>query len=157
MPNNGVISRQAVIPSEFLVSSTESTDLVIINTPTTGNKVQQKAVPVSSLSPYYSYVVNLKSDGSEDVHEVLYNDLPETIIFDVQYIPGLTSSFRIYNDENAENQINFRGVVFFTSPLNITTLGVTVNSSHITFSDFNDDIFSTGFFYAELRIYKNTL
>lgn len=56
MPNNGIISRQAVIPSEFLVSSVESTDLVIINTPTTGNKVQQKAVPVSELtggsSPY---------------------------------------------------------------------------------------------------------
>ena len=160
MPNNGIISRQAVIPNEFLVEAAEPTDLVIINTPTTGNKVQQKAVPVSALggdsSPYYSYVVNFKIDNG-DAHEVVYNGLPEDIIFDIQYTPGLTSSFRILNNELSETQINFRSVPFFAAPLNNTFVGVIVNGEDIIFQDFEGFVFSSGFFYVEFRIYKNTL
>ena len=161
MPNNGIISRQAVIQSEFLVSSAEPTDLVIINTPTTGNKVQQKAVPVSALggntSPYYSYVVNFKEDNG-DAHEVVYSDLPETIVFDIQFNQGLSSSFRILNNELSETQINFRSVPFFSAPLNSGIgVGVQVSASDIIFTDDTDYVFSTGFFYVEFRIYKNTL
>lgn len=162
MPNNGIISKEAVIPSEFLVSSAASTDLVIINTPTTGNKVQQKAVPVSVLggdtSPYYSYVVNFKTDNG-DAHEVIYNGLPETIIFDIQYTPGLTSSFRILNNEFAETPINFRSVVFFAGPTpsSLNNYTTEVTGSYIIFEDIDDTVFSSGFFYVEFRIYKNTL
>lgn len=161
MPNNGIISRQAVIPSEFLVSSAEPTDLVIINTPTTGNKVQQKAVSVSVLggdtSPYYSYVVNFASDGVSDAHEVVYNGLPETIIFDILYTPGITEQFRIINNEFAEIQINFRGVPFFAAPVNLSVLSVSAENSQIIFEDSNGNIFTSGVFYVEFRIYKNTL
>ena len=98
MPNNGIISRQAVIQSEFLVESAEPTDLVIINTPTTGNKVQQKAVPVSALGgggalPYYSFVYKLHlllnlSDDSETV----YNSFPGDYDLFVTVTPGANSS-----------------------------------------------------------------
>ena len=97
MPNNGIISRQAVIPSEFLVESAEPTDLVIINTPTIGNKVEQKAVPVSALGggvalPYYSFVYKLHlllnlSDDSETV----YNSFPGDYDLFVDVIPGTNS------------------------------------------------------------------
>lgn len=160
MPNNGIISKQAVIPSSFIVESAEATDLVIINTPLTGSKVEQKAVPVSAIgggSPYYSYVVNFKSDGNTDAHEVIYSDLPETIIFNIQYIPGVTSRFKISNDENAEIQINLRDVQFFSAPLNSTFCGVQISGSFIDFSDSEDNVFSTGFFYVEFRIYKNRI
>lgn len=81
MPNNGIISRQAVIPNEFLVESADSTDLVIINTPTTGNKVQQKAVPVSALGgggslPFNSYVYAFKLSGTTSESYEVYNDVP---------------------------------------------------------------------------------
>ena len=161
MPNNGIISRESVIPNEFLVESAEPTDLVIINTPTTGNKVQQKAVPVSALggdaSPYYSYVVNFKSENSIDVHEIVYNGLPETIIFDIQYAPGLNSAFRILNNEFSEIQIDFRTVPFFATPLNNTYCQIQLTGSDIIFIDSEDSVFSTGFFYVEFRIYKNTI
>ena len=94
MPNNGIISRQAVIPDEFLVSSADPTDLVIINTPTTGNKVQQKAVPVSALGgggtlPYYSFVyrLHLLSDLS-DASEMVYNNFPPD--YDIVYNADIT-------------------------------------------------------------------
>jgi hypothetical protein len=97
MPNNGIISRQAVIQSEFLVESAEPTDLVIINTPTTGNKVQQKAVPVSALGggvalPYYSFVykLHLLLDLS-DASETVYNSFPEDYDLFVDVIPGTNS------------------------------------------------------------------
>ena len=160
MPNNGIISKQAVIPSSFIVESAEATDLVIINTPLTGSKVEQKAVPVSAIgggSPYYSYVVNFKNEGDEDAHDVIYSDLPETIIFDIQYTPGLNSAFRILNNENAEIQINFRNVPFFATPLNNTYCQIELNGSDIIFTDSEDSVFSTGFFYVEFRIYKNTI
>jgi hypothetical protein len=97
MPNNGIISRQAVIPDEFLVESADPTDLVIINTPTTGNKVQQKAVPVSALGgggtlPYYSFVykLHLLLDLS-DASETVYNSFPEDYDLFVDVIPGTNS------------------------------------------------------------------
>jgi hypothetical protein len=94
MPNNGIISTQAVIPSNFLVESAEPTDLVIINTPTTGNKVQQKAVPVSALGggslPYYSFVysLHLLSDFS-DASSTIYNNFPEDYDLFVVVTPGV--------------------------------------------------------------------
>lgn len=97
MPNNGIISRQAVIQSEFLVESAEPTDLVIINTPTIGNKVQQKAVPVSALSggslPYYSFVyrLHLLSDLSDD-STTIYNSFPGEYDLFVIVDPGATSN-----------------------------------------------------------------
>lgn len=98
MPNNGIISRQAVIPDEFLVESADPTDLVIINTPTTGNKVQQKAVPVSALGgsgslPYYSFVykLHLLLDLS-DASETVYNSFPEDYDLFVTVTPGANSS-----------------------------------------------------------------
>lgn len=83
MPNNGIISRQAVIPDEFLVSSVESTDLVIINTPTTGNKVQQKAVPVSALgggggTPYKETFILFNPQGNNPVTQI-YSTLSDPI------------------------------------------------------------------------------
>jgi hypothetical protein len=97
MPNNGIISRQAVIQSEFLVESAEPTDLVIINTPTIGNKVQQKAVPVSALGggslPYYSFVyrLHLLSDLSDD-STTIYNSFPGEYDLFVIVDPGATSN-----------------------------------------------------------------
>ena len=98
MPNNGIISRQAVIPNEFLVESADPTDLVIINTPTTGNKVQQKAVPVSALggevaAPYYSFVyrLHLLSNLSDD-STTIYNTFPSEYDLFVAVTPGETSS-----------------------------------------------------------------
>lgn len=98
MPNNGIISRQAVIPNEFLVESADSTDLVIINTPTTGNKVQQKAVPVSALggggaAPYYSFVyrLHLLSNLSDD-STTIYNSFSGDYDLFVTVNTGETSS-----------------------------------------------------------------
>ena len=98
MPNNGIISRQAVIQSEFLVESADPTDLVIINTPTIGNKVQQKAVPVSALGgsgslPYYSFVyrLHLLSDLSDD-STTIYNTFPGEYDLFVIVDPGATSN-----------------------------------------------------------------
>ena len=98
MPNNGIISRQAVIPNEFLVNSAEPTDLVIINTPTTGNKVQQKAVPVSALggggaAPYYSFVyrLHLLSNLSDD-STTIYNSFSGGYDLFVTVTPGATAS-----------------------------------------------------------------
>ncbi len=161
MPNNGIISRFANIPNQFLASSVEPTDLVIINTPTTGSKVEQKAVPVSVLggdtSPYYSYVVNFKSEGGSDAHEIIYNGLPEGIVFDIQYTPGLNEQFRIINNEFAEIQIDFRIVPFFAAPVNLSVLQVTADGTNIIFEDSNGNVFSSAVFYVEFRIYKNTL
>lgn len=161
MPNNGIISKQAVIPNEFLVESAEPTDLVIINTPTTGIKVEQKAIPVSALggdtSPYYSYVVNFKTDEGADAHEILYDGLPTGIVFDIQYTPGLTEQFRILNNEFAETPVNFRSVPFFAAPLNLSTIEVYADGTNIIFGDSNGTVFSSAVFYVEFRIYKNTL
>lgn len=113
MPNNGIISRQAVIPNEFLVESADPTDLVIINTPTTGNKVQQKAVPVSALGgggtlPYYSFVYKLHllsnlSNASENV----YNSFPGDYDLFVDVIPGTnsydTATVEIIDNNNVLN------------------------------------------------------
>lgn len=98
MPNNGIISRQAVIPNEFLVESADPTDLVIINTPTTGNKVQQKAVPVSALggggaAPYYSFVYRLHLlPGLSDDSTTIYNSFSGEYDLFVTVTPGETSS-----------------------------------------------------------------
>jgi hypothetical protein len=114
MPNNGIISRQAVIPDEFLVESADPTDLVIINTPTTGNKVQQKAVPVSALggggaAPYYSFVyrLHLLSDLSDD-STTIYNTFPSEYDLFVAVQPGATS-----NDLVAVNIIDNNDVANF--------------------------------------------
>lgn len=54
MPNNGIISRQAVIPDEFKVATTtefnNETDVVILNKALTGSKVEQKAVTLNQLA-----------------------------------------------------------------------------------------------------------
>lgn len=95
MPNNGIISRQAVIQSEFLVESADPTDLVIINTPTTGNKVQQKAVPVSALgaAPYFSFVYRLHLlTNLSDASERVYNSFP------VEYDLGVIADINGLND-----------------------------------------------------------
>jgi hypothetical protein len=81
MPNNGIISKQAVIPGSFIVESAESTDLVIINTPLTGSRVEQKAVPVSALGgggslPFNSYVYAFKLSGTTSESYEVYNDVP---------------------------------------------------------------------------------
>ena len=97
MPNNGVISKQAVIPSSFIVESAEGTDLVIINTPLSGSKVEQKAVPVSALGggpatlPFNSFVYAFKLSGLISESYEVYNDVPtEYGSWSVNIFPGAT-------------------------------------------------------------------
>lgn len=123
MPNNGIISRQAVIQSEFLVESADPTDLVIINTPTTGNKVQQKAVPVSALGgsgslPYYSFVyrLHLLSDFS-DASATVYNNFPEEYDLFVVVTPGV--------DVNATVNI---GIIDNNDVINFSRVSVVIDS-----------------------------
>jgi len=114
MPNNGIISKQAVIPGSFIVESAESTDLVIINTPLTGSRVEQKAVPVSALgggAPYYSFVYKLALDSNlEDISYPIYNSFPQGFDIKVDVTVGgdLASDpvqVTIYN--TGENDLDF--------------------------------------------------
>lgn len=116
MPNNGIISKYANIPAPFIVESAESTDLVIINTPLTGSKVEQKAVPVSALGgggalPYYSFVyrLHLLSDLSDD-STTIYNSFPEEFDLGVTVTPGAT-----INDNVAILIIDNNDVIDFNS------------------------------------------
>lgn len=53
MPNNGIVSKKEVIPSEFRATSTSgfntATDMVIVNKALTGPKVEQSAVTIDQL------------------------------------------------------------------------------------------------------------
>ena len=128
MPNNGIISKQAVIPGSFIVESAEATDLVIINTPLTGSRVEQKAVPVSALGgggalPYYSFVyrLHLLPDLSDD-STTIYNSFPEEFDLGVTVAPGAT-----INDTVAILIIDNNDVVDFN--LSTVTIDSYVSSS----------------------------
>ena len=114
MPNNGIISKQAVIPGSFIVESAESTDLVIINTPLTGSRVEQKAIPVSALvggAPYYSFVYKLALDSNlEDISYPIYNSFPQWFDVKVDIVVNGSSAndpvqITIYN--TGENDLDF--------------------------------------------------
>jgi hypothetical protein len=123
MPNNGIISRQAVIPGSFIVESAEATDLVIINTPLTGSKVEQKAVPVSALGgggalPYYSFVYSLHLlPNLSDASSTIYNNFPEDYDLFVNVNPGI--------DVNATVNI---GIIDNNDTLNFSRVSIVVDS-----------------------------
>ena len=114
MPNNGIISKQAVIPSSFIVESIESTDLVIINTPLTGSRVEQKAVPVSALvggAPYYSFVYKLALDSNLDnISYGIYDSFPEGFNIKVDVTVGgdlASDSVQVTIYNAGENDLDF--------------------------------------------------
>ncbi len=111
MPNNGIISKQAVIPGSFIVESAESTDLVIINTPLTGSRVEQKAIPVSALAPYYSFVYKLALDSNLDnISYPIYNSFPEGFNIRVDVTVNGSSAndpVQITINNTGENDLDF--------------------------------------------------
>lgn len=161
MPNNGIISRQAVIPNEFLVESADPTDLVIINTPTTGNKVQQKAVPVSALGggslPFHSFVYNIRLNGLIDASEEIFNDIPtDFATFNLTFITGATTfdPVSIVIDCITENEIDLRKSFISTDFSVITNVNSVIkSSSSITFT-VTDAVTLNAGTVLELRIYN---
>lgn len=164
MPNNGIISRQAVIPDEFLVSSADPTDLVIINTPTTGNKVQQKAVPVSALGgggstlPFHSVVYQAMLDGTTNISVELYNDIPTSVTtFGLNLIPAQSPSTEVtVSIECASSElINLRqAFVSFDIVLNGSTYEVVKNPNSIIFKVVDNTLLEGNGSVIELRIYN---
>jgi len=170
MPNNGVISKYANIPSSFIVESVESTDLVIINTPLTGSRVEQKAVPVSALGgggalPYYSAVYKLVYDG-EDLTEPIYNDFPTdydlTTILELMAPPLSLEGYRFRISDNNEALL-FRSSYLISElysymndgtygPIVTTKAGGFIMVEHLP----SDPIQGDGLF-IEFRIYKNQI
>jgi len=161
MPNNGIISRQAVIPNEFLVESAEPTDLVIINTPTTGNKVQQKAVPVSALGggslPFNSVVYYIRLNGLTDASVVIFNDIPTdfaTFNLIIQTGSTIFDPVNILIDCITENEIDLRKCFISTDFSVIANVNSVVkSSSDLAFSVTDAISLNTGA-VLELRIYN---
>ena len=164
MPNNGIISRQAVIPNEFLVESADSTDLVIINTPTTGNKVQQKAVPVSALGgggstlPFHSVVYQVMLDGTTNASVELYNDIPTSVTtFTLNAIHEAPPSNEVTVSISCTSSelINLRqAMICLDGVLNGATYQPIKNVYDISFVVVDDILLSGSGSVIELRIYN---
>jgi hypothetical protein len=166
MPNNGVISKYANIPSSFIVESAESTDLVIINTPLTGSKVEQKAVPVSALGgggpatlPFNSFVYCLELSGTSNDSFVVYDDFPSSLgEFSVNVNMGGTSL------DPVQVQINWNNVgidlrnSFFSFDSYLTSVAsnpqITKSPSQISFIVYDGLALQGTKCLFELRVYN---
>jgi hypothetical protein len=166
MPNNGIISKYANIPAPFIAESAEGTDLVIINTPLSGSKVEQKAVPVSALGgggpatlPFNSFVYCLELSGMSNNSFVIYNDFPSSSgEFSVNVSPGSTSSDPVqvqiaWNNVGVDLRTSF---FLFDSYLTSKAINpdITKLSSQITFT-VNDGFALQGVqSLFEIRVYN---
>ena len=164
MPNNGIISKYANIPAPFIVESAEGTDLVIINTPLTGSRVEQKAVPVSALGgggalPFNSFVYCLELSGTSNDSFVVYDDFPSTLgEFSVNVNLGTTPL------DPVEVQINWNNIgidlrnSFFSFDSYLTSVAsnpqITKSASQISFIVYDGLALQGTKCLFELRVYN---
>jgi hypothetical protein len=164
MPNNGVISKYANIPSSFIVESAQDTDLVIINTPLSGSKVEQKAVPVSALGggspatlPFNSFVFAIQLSGTVDNSFEIYNDFPSSLgYFSVSVFTGLTPLDIVNVQVNwiGDSIVDLRTCFFsLESSIVLSSSTMLKNGSNIAFSISDATVLQTPSLF-ELRVYN---
>jgi hypothetical protein len=163
MPNNGIISKYGNISSQFIVETAESTDLVIINTPLTGSKVNQKAIPVSALGggpatlPFNSFVYCLELSGISNDSFVVYDDFPSSLgYFSVSVFTGLTPLDIVNVQVNwiGDSIVDLRTCFFsLESSIVLSSSTMLKNGSNIGFSISDATVLQTPALF-ELRVYN---